>query len=209
MSPTASTPWLLPAAQAVSAALRLDPDTPRRLARLAGAVIALELRGTPWTLYCLPHAEGIALRDACETPAQARLRATPLGFLRAALGEGTDLVFRGELEIVGDVELGQRFQRLLMGLDIDWEEQLARVVGDVAAHQLMRGARAGRAWSVAAGHALAQDLGEYLQDETRLLPPRALVEDYLRAVDVTRADVDRLEARVRRLQRHLSGEDGA
>ncbi|QKT03667.1 SCP2 sterol-binding domain-containing protein [Ectothiorhodospiraceae bacterium 2226] len=203
-----STPWLRPAAQAVNAALRLDPAAPRRLARLAGKTIALELRGTPWTVYCVPAEGGLALRDHSDAPADARIRATPLTYLRLALSDdSTDLVFAGEVQVEGDVELGQRFQRLLTGLDIDWEERLAQLIGDVAAHQLMRAARATGAWSKATAHNLALDLGEYLQDETRLLPPRALVEDYLAAVDRTRSDVDRLEQRVRRLAQRLAGED--
>jgi ubiquinone biosynthesis protein UbiJ len=111
-----------------------------------------------------------------------------------------ELFGSGDLEISGDVELGRRFQRTMEDLEIDWEERLARIVGDVAAHELGNLLRGARAWQARSLHSLGEDLSEYLQEEARVLASRNRVEAFLREVDRVCTDADRLEARLRRLQ---------
>jgi ubiquinone biosynthesis accessory factor UbiJ len=92
-------------------------------------------------------------------------------------------------------------QRLLAAVDIDWEEQAARLIGDVAAHELGRLLRAADAWGRQAADILGRDLAEYLQEEGRVLAPAAArrARRLPAAVDVLRDDVDRLTQRVARL----------
>jgi ubiquinone biosynthesis protein UbiJ len=47
---------------------------------------------------------------------------------------------------------------------------------------------------------LQLSLSEYLREEAQLLPDKIQIEDYMQAVDRLRADCDRLEARIKRLQ---------
>jgi ubiquinone biosynthesis protein UbiJ len=97
------------------------------------------------------------------------------------------------------VALGQKMQRILAGLDLDWEEPLARAFGDPLGHELARAARAAFAWQRAALNTAGLNTAEYLKEELRLLPARYEVEAFLDGVDSLRADLDRLEARIRRL----------
>ena len=90
-------------------------------------------------------------------------------------------------------------------VDIDWEEHLSRLVGDVVAHEVGGAARAARAFGRRAGRTAEQNLREYLQEEARLLPTRYELKELLDAVDVLRDDVERLAARVERLRRRAGG----
>jgi len=181
--------------------LRLDPDIGPRLATLSGRCIAINLRGLDLTLFIFPDEHGIQLKDHIEGEADTVLRGTPLGMAHLGLGGNTEkTLFSGEVIIEGDVETGQAFKGILDGLDIDWEEQLSRLTGDVIAHQLGNSARLARR---AFRHGLAtleEDLGEYLQEELRVLPSRIETENF--SADVTRLsmDIDRLAARLKRLQ---------
>ena len=112
-----------------------------------------------------------------------------------------DVVAAGDLQISGDIELGQRFQRLLESIDIDWEEQAARVLGDVAAHQLGNALRDLRHWSKQALQSLRLDTAEYLQEESHLLPSRTRLEEFRDAVETLRSEAENLEKRFERLQR--------
>jgi ubiquinone biosynthesis protein UbiJ len=111
----------------------------------------------------------------------------------------SDQLFSGAVEIQGDSELGHRFGNLLGELDIDWEEHLSKLTGDLLAHQTGNLVRGVGAWGHAARASLAQDLPEYLQEELRLLPSRIEVEEFLAEVDHLRDDAERLEQRIRRL----------
>ena len=111
------------------------------------------------------------------------------------------------MTIEGDAAVGREFQTALARLDIDWEEQLSRLVGDAAAHQVGRFWHGFQAWGQRASATLRRDGGEYLQWELRVLPPRPAVEQFLSAVDALREDTDRLAARIERLRRRLASGD--
>lgn len=185
--------------------LRLDRETLGRLGELQGKVIRICFAGgahlgAPSEIYVLPSGAGLRLLARYDAKADVSLRGTLPMFLRLVRGGARQELFSsGELEISGDVELGRRFQRIIENLDIDWEEQASRLVGDVAARKLGNLVRDARAWQRQSAQTLGADLAEYLQEESRLLTTRVRVDAFLDAVDVLRADTDRLEARLRRL----------
>ena len=184
--------------------LRLDPDTQARLAALDGKAIAIEPEGLGMTLYLLPGVHGIRVLDQYAGEPTVRIRGAPLALARQWRGRGTT---GGDVTIEGDAAVGREFQTALAQLDIDWEEQLSRLLGDAAAHQIGRFWREFQSWGRQTGDLLGRNTGEYLQHELRLLPPRPAVEQFLSAVDILREDTDRLAARIERLRRRLATED--
>ena len=179
--------------------LRLDPATLGRLGELQGRVVRLVFLDLGVMLYVLPTEAGLLLREQYDGVADVTLSGNLPAFVRLGLGARPGHFFTGTFTLDGDVELGQCFQQIVAGLDIDWEEQLAQVLGDVAAHGIGRLARDLRDWQRHTLSTLGQDLAEYLQEERRDLPPRHRIDDYMRAVDELRADCDRLARRVERL----------
>ncbi len=179
--------------------IRLDPTALRRLAPLHGKLIRLHIRGVEVDLYLIPAPDGIQLYSQFDGEPDCTLSGAPLAFARLVGGERADQLFAGAVEIRGDSETGQRFGDVLADLDIDWEEQVSRLTGDVAAHQIGAGARAAGRWGRQAIDTLPADLAEYLQEEARLLPTRIEIEELACAVDLLRDDVERLAARIQRL----------
>lgn len=188
----------LPLETLLNQILALDPDLRPRLVALEGRVIALELTGL-FTLYLRPEAGTLRVDDHSDRPPQVTIRGTPLALLRLSRGGpvGPDVA------IDGDTHLARAFNELFRAMDVDWEEQLSRIMGDTAAHQAGNAVRGLLAWSRQALDTLGRDSGEYLQHESRLLPPRGSLLAFLDAVDRLREDADRLEARVRRLEDQL------
>lgn len=185
--------------QAINAALRLDPNTAERLQRLDGKLIGIELLGLDLTLYLQAHQGGLRLMGAWDGPVDTTLRGAPLALLRMSGGRSGDGLFRGGVEIEGDVELGQQIQRVFSKIDIDWEEHLARLSGDVIAHQIGNLVRDLRAFGGRTAAHLGQDLADYLHHEDESLPLDWEMRDFYTQVDTLRSDVDRLEARLTRL----------
>lgn len=185
--------------RAVNRVLRLDPETLRRLGELDGKTIRLDLGGgvQSLTLFVTPGADGVRLRREHDGAPDVTLRGDIPVFARLARTG----IAAGELQISGDIDLGTRFKRIFEGLDPDWEEPLARVIGDVAAHQVGRLARGMAAWGRDVVRSVARDTTEYLQEESRVLAPRARVDEFLRSVDRMRTDVERMHKRVEQLQR--------
>ena len=186
--------------------IALDPEGAARLAPLQGRLIGIEVQGLGTRLYLIPGPDSLQVFGAYEGEPDCLLRGTPLALARLGLAERKeDRLFGGEVTVEGDTGLAQDFGAFLAGLDVDWEEQLSRLVGDPLAHGIGDGVRSLQRWGRDSAQTLTQDLKEYLQEEARLLPTPYEVESFLDQVDVLRDDVERLAARVERLARGRSG----
>lgn len=182
--------------------LQLDPSARARLDQLTDTVVAVQLRGYQAMLYFHAEEARLRVRSTCEREPDAIITATALGLVDLAR-QGSGSSFDGDVTIVGDVEAGQRLHDVLAGVEIDWEEQASRYLGDVIAHRLGSIARQTLRWSQDSARSLAQDTSEYLTEESELTPRKREVAAFLHAVDKLRSDVDRLAARLDRLERRL------
>lgn len=185
---------------AINRVLALDPAGPARLAPLEGRTLAVELRGLALTAYFLFARERINVLGEFSGEADARILGTPLSLARIALADsGPQALFGQDVEVHGNVEVARRAKAVLDSLDIDWEEQLAGITGDVVAHQVGNVLRGALGWSKALFSTLSQNVSEYLQLESSLLPDETEVRVFMAAVDDLRNDADRLSLRVQRL----------
>lgn len=197
---------LAPLEAAINRYIALDPEGAARLAELQGRVILIEIAGFGTRLYLIPSAVGFQLYGDYAGEADCVLRGTPLALARMGVSpRKEERLFSGEVRIEGDTHLAQAFGELVGALDVDWEEQLSRLVGDATAHQVGSRVRALERWGRRTGNTLTEDLKEYLQEEARLLPSRYEVQEFLDDVDYVRDDTERLAARVERLAKALGG----
>jgi ubiquinone biosynthesis protein UbiJ len=168
--------------------------------QLEGRALSLVFEGTPITLFFRVTDGRIAIdtRDAGE--ADATLSGSPISLL-SLVGPGAEDRLRGSsIRIAGDAEVAQRFRDLLQHAQPDFEEELSRVVGDVAAHQVANIARSFFDWGRKAADSFSSNVAEYLQEEGRDVPARVEVEEFLEAVDQLREATDRLDARLSRIE---------
>jgi ubiquinone biosynthesis accessory factor UbiJ len=168
--------------------------------RLDAKVLALHVEGLPLSLYFRSHGERMSLDTTHEGTPDATLSGTALSLLRLA-GPAPEAALRGgTVHIEGDAEVAQTFSELLKHARPDLEEELSRVVGDVAAHQLGSAARTAFGFARRASDTLLQNVAEFLQEEGRDVPNRTEAEEFVLGVDRLRDDVDRLEARLKLLE---------
>lgn len=184
--------------------LALDEDVGAFLRPLAGKVIAVTIEPFNETLYLCPTESKIQLLESyqgeVDTTISGSLTALGLMGLNASSMRS---VFSGDVRIEGDTETGRKFQRLFEQLDIDLEEKLSHVTGDILAHKIGNLFRSGRDWSKQSLETFRLNLEEFLQEETREVPAKTEADMLFRQVDDLRSDFDRLEARVNRLQTRL------
>lgn len=181
--------------------LRLDPHAIDRIAALDGKLLALEIRGTGITLYLLATEDRLRISSFASGEADATISATPLGLAQLSFQkDASSAMFAGDVRIRGDVELGQTFKDILGNIQVDWEEQLSHLLGDVAAHQIGRGLRGLFGWGSQSGDSLQENLAEFLQHELQVLPLREDIKHFLNDVDSLRADLERFELKFSRYQ---------
>lgn len=189
--------------------MALDPEGAGRLSALHGRVIVIEVIGFGTRIFVIPGTNGIQLYGDYAGEPDCTLRGTPMALARMGTSQQKeDQLFSGEVQIEGDTHLAQAFGDFAGGLEVDWEEQLSRLLGDALAHQVGSRVRAAGRWGRRTGDILAEDVKEYLQEEARLLPGRYEIQAFLDEVDQLRDGVERLAARVARLAKMREGSVG-
>jgi len=180
---------------------QISAKTPARelCAELEGRVVTLRVRDTALAVSLRVREETLEFCDPGDDPDVA-ITGSLFALAGLAMSRGERLIRDGTIDLVGDAEVAQSFQRLLAYGRPDIEEELSAVIGDVAAHGVGDVARAVGRWARDAGTTMRQNLGEYLQEESRVVPSRHEADAFRADVERLRDDVDRAEARIRRLE---------
>lgn len=173
--------------------------------RLDGKTLAVHLQSAPQTnllsFYFTCAGEKLSLSSQSDAQAVATLSGTPVAYA-GMLGAGPESAMRsGNVRIEGDAEAAQAFRDLLQAARPDVEEELSRLVGDVAAHRLGNLARGLAGFGKRVASTFGQNVSEFLQEESRDVVTRTEVDEFVESIDQLRDAVDRAEARLTLLER--------
>jgi ubiquinone biosynthesis protein UbiJ len=183
-----------PATAALNHVLRSTPLAMERLRKHAGRTAAFHLG--PLTLAFTVQTTGEVTAAVPGASRDLEVRISP--FLLPRLAAGEEAAYR-EMEMQGDMELAHEVSFLARHLTWDYEEDLSRVIGDIAAHRVAAGARGLARWTREAGLRTAQGAAEYWTEESPLIASRVKVEDFVREVSELRDAVERLEKGIERV----------
>jgi ubiquinone biosynthesis protein UbiJ len=182
--------------------------------QLSGRSVALAIDAPAWTFVIEFHGGGVRVLEPGAFEPDVTVRGSLATLMRLAWtisrkdgGDGGGIP-QG-LTVDGDVELLRRFNRLLAQVGFDPEEFAARFVGDAAAHRLNQGLQTLFGWGKRSVDTLALDTAEFLREETKDLARASDVDGWIDAVEALRDGVERLEARLRRLEAHAETDRGA
>ena len=190
--------------QALNHYLALDPDALARLERMHGRVIAFEISGFEQRIHFIPAPGRIQLLLRYEGEPDCVIKGSIVALAKLSTSaDKSEQLFGGDVEISGDGALAHRFGQVMAGIDIDWEEHLSHIIGDIPAHQIGRASRGLAEWAGSAQRELERNIGEYLQEELRAAPHPEEVSEFSAAIDTLRDDVERLDAHVARLAHKL------
>jgi len=181
----------------INQALALDEVARQSMAKLKGKTLLIQIEGMPLSWYFAPQSDGFLQMPTEITHPDVIISGMPFSLLRL-LSEPT-LLTSGIATLHGEMHVAQTFMSVFAQLNIDWEEQLSRLVGDVVAHQMGNLARNTKQYTQKTVQTLQQNTVEYLQEETHFLPTPPELALFYQEVDVLRSDVARLEKRLERL----------
>lgn len=187
------------------------------LDKLAGAPLNHLLRGNAWArdllkahagkvarFDCLPFTVSLVILDSGETAAAApsnvpdvTVTLTPGLLLRIAARD--ENVWR-DIHVDGDTALASVLNQLWRHLRWDYEEDLSRVFGDIAAHRMAQSMQLFGQWAQASGDNMARSFSEYWTEEQPLIAATSDLKAFASDVDTLRDDVARLEKRIERLR---------
>jgi len=194
---------LPPAVELLNRGIQDRPDAARLCEQLVDRSLVTRIEGLPagpLAIRLSASATAIDIAIARSTgEADAVIAGTPLELRRLMFVDRDAPIRAGRVLFDGDIEVAEKFRALLMAAMPDLESQLAEWVGEPAAFQLTNLVHDLRDWMRDSAEDLIERTSEYLQDDARRVPPHEEVNEFCAAVDDLANDVDRLEARLARL----------
>ena len=117
----------------------------------------------------------------------------------------TQLIKHDELDVSGDIKIAQQFANIAQSLEIDWQTELAKHLGDVPTHKLLQlGNKITKSFS-ATGKQLEADISEYLVHEKRLVVTSSQINAFNQQTKGIASEVNALSVRIDKLIANIAG----
>ncbi|MGH1471822.1 MAG: ubiquinone biosynthesis accessory factor UbiJ [Cellvibrionaceae bacterium] len=195
LDPALHTSFALAIEATIEKALRHDPASLLQLQALHGQVLAIETTTPHLFFYFLPSEKGFDVFTQFEGNITTRLKGSPLSLAQLAKNDRVNLAESG-VEVFGSTGFLIELQTILKNLDIDWEEAINDVLGDLAGHQTANAIRKILGWTSGRKKTFTRLLGEYLTEEIKTTPNKTELEKYYHDVSALNLATDRVSARI-------------
>jgi len=187
------------ACRGINHVLSSEPWASAVLAKHAGKTILLQL---PMGNLCFEiSSAGLlnVLKEADNPSLTLEVSSKALGELAASSGSLREQAFKA-VKLTGDADLAQLIGRLAGQLRWEYEEDLARLVGDAPAHFAVRQGKKFISASRSAVSDLLDNVVEYVSEERRVLLNKRDFIAHKSELNDLRESVDRIEKRIQLLQ---------
>jgi ubiquinone biosynthesis protein UbiJ len=185
---------------AINRYLDFDPEAPKQLVKMQGKVVLLNFQ--PWDiqLFVMLTRDGVDLLDDMNGEVDTTISGSPLSLVMMNVHKSsTSSLFAGDVTIEGDLELGNQFQAFIKNIEVDWEEPLSQLTGDVVANKVGELAQGMSSWLLDISKTNAMNMAEFAREEKNFLPSAFEVERFKKNVDELCLATDRIEAKIKRL----------
>ena len=107
------------------------------------------------------------------------------------------------LAITGDASFIQELHASLSNLDIDWEDFLTPLLGNLLTNELSHMSNDIRNWSKQARVNMRRNVNEYLTEEEHIFPKKEQLDDFSEELDYLKIRIDRINAKASILDQKL------
>lgn len=111
----------------------------------------------------------------------------------------TSLIKQDQLDIDGDIKIAQQFADIAQTLDIDWQTELAKHIGDIPTYQLQQLGKKVKKSLQFAQQQIQADFSEWLLHEKKLLISASQLQSFYLNVAQTAQQTEQLEQRIEHL----------
>ena len=182
--------------EAINSYIGVDVDLYQKLGILEGRVIAIEIIPLTDTFYFFFKNNRVEVKiNRNNIHTDIFIKGSPILLSKAIFSSASTRSMNG-IEIRGDAEVARTFSELLSNIDIDWEEYFSQYIGDVAAYNIGLMFTELNNWIKYAKNSFIDNLSDYINEETDLLPSKGDIENFISQVDQLRDSIDRLDARL-------------
>lgn len=188
--------------QIVNKALTYDPATRHNISAISD-VLAIDITApVACTIYFCGQHEGLAALSYYEQTPTTTLTGSASAFIR--LLQHPQAFAASGVSMVGSPQLLQQWQAIIEALDIDWEDAISEVLGDIAGPAVTQTLSQSAQWLHQQASEQERLIKEYLPEELQLVPSKAEVEQFYDTVATLRLQMDRISARTERLSQAIN-----
>lgn len=198
MDPMLSMAALASAEKIINLALGYDPASRIALAQLAPQVLAIRITSPDFKIFVMPTADGINLHGHYEGEITTQLEGTLPALLSLIKSDRLNLKDSG-VQLFGSTGFLAELQKILKNLDIDWEEMLSQIFGDIIGHQGAELIRSKMSWTKDRVTNIQRLTSEFLTEELRVLPSAPELRFFNAQVDELKLGADRVHARIEQI----------
>jgi ubiquinone biosynthesis accessory factor UbiJ len=178
----------------INKALQYDPATSQALIECDGKILQINFTAPAIKLTVLIVENKIRLMSYWDGGVDTQISGSLFALLQLSTTPIHNLKDTG-VSVMGDLQLLARLQKILQQLDIDWEEMLSQLFGDIIGHQTAEMIRHKINWTKQRALTTQRLAGEFVTEELGAIPSRIELENFYQQVDELRLAVDRLSAK--------------
>jgi ubiquinone biosynthesis protein UbiJ len=198
MDPMLSTAALASAEKIINAALAYDPASRIALAQLEPQALAIQIAAPDFKIFVVPTQAGVHLRGHYEGEITTQLLGTLPALVSLIKSDRLNLKDSG-VQLFGSTSFLVELQKILKNLEIDWEEMLSEVFGDIIGHQSAKLIRTKMSWAKDRANNIQRLTSEFLTEELRILPSKPELAFFNAQVDDIKLGADRVAARIEQI----------
>lgn len=188
---------------AINKTLNYDPGSRKRLEGLGERTLRIRCTAPRVQIYIVVQYGEIKLQQHTESKVDTELTGSLPALTALGIKGGHSLADSG-VTVIGSTGLLIELQAIASDLDIDWEEPISQLLGDLAGPKIASVLRTGFRWLGAQAQGLSQRSGEFFSEELGSTPSASELERYYRDIDQLRDDSERLDAKFRRLEQTIA-----
>ncbi|MGS2717871.1 ubiquinone biosynthesis accessory factor UbiJ [Eionea flava] len=185
----------------VNGALAYDPATKNKISAIRDVLAVKITAPVTCTIYLCGQTEGLAALSYYEPAPTTTLTGSTSAFIR--LLQHPEAFTASDVSLTGSPQLLQQWQAIIETLDIDWEDALSKVLGDIAGPAVNQALHQSAQWLHTQASEQERLITEYLSEERQLVPSKAEVGQFSDNVAALRLQMDRISARTERLSQAI------
>lgn len=189
---------LAAAEKCINKSLQYDPATQHALTACEGKILSLQIATPAITIAVLIQEKSLRLMSNWDGQVDTQLSGSLIALAQIAQTPVHNLKDSG-VTVMGDLQFLAQLQKILQQLDIDWEEMLTQIFGDLIGHQMAQTLRSKINWTQNRAKTAQRLASEFVTEELQAIPSKIELEDFYRQVDELQLAVDRLGARFNNL----------
>lgn len=181
----------------INQTLKLEADLDKLIQPLIGHSLAIEMTDWCFKILLIGQPQGFNVYINSQNQAEVTLCGDLLALLSLVQTDQPQAILSGQtIDIQGDTAVLQAFSLFAKQVNLDWQQALSAIIGDIPAHLLSWPLKQAQQYLRHNQQCHYQDWRDYFQQECRLLPCREEMEDFFDDIQQLQQDLDRLALKI-------------